>query len=125
MTCILTQDRQNIINADSVERISVDAGVICAHTLGGAVVTIGTFEKPESVTKVMTYIAFSFASSSDKEGKTIVIPSEEVVGNDKAIAENLIKAMLAKKAEGQPTAAVDLSPELKAFIEKMKGGDSK
>jgi len=125
MTCILTQDRQNIINADSVERISVDAGVISAHTLGGAVITIGTYKKPESVTKVMNYIAFSLASSEEKGGKTIVMPSEEVVGNDKAIAENFIKAMLAKKAEGQPTATVDLSPELKEFLEKMKGGDGK
>lgn len=123
MTSILTQDRKNIISAEALERISVDGAEVYAHTLGGAVITIGKYEKAESLSKVMTYIAFSLASSTDKGGKTIVMPSENVVLNDKAIAENYIKAMLEKKQQGQAT--VDLSPELKEFLEKMKGGDSK
>lgn len=123
MVSILSQDRQNIINAEATERISVDGMVVYAHTFGGAVIEIGKYDKPESLAKVMVYIAFSMATANEKGGKTVVMPSENTIINDKAIAENYIKAFLEKKQAGQAT--VDLSPELKDFLEKMKGGDGK
>ena len=123
MVSILSQDRQNIINAEATERISVDGKVVYAHTFGGAVIEIGKYDKPESLAKVMVYIAFSMATANEKGGKTVVMPSENTIINDKAIAENYIKVFLEKKQAGQAT--VDLSPELKDFLEKMKGGDGK
>lgn len=123
MVSILSQDRQNIINAEATERISVDGKVVYAHTFGGAVIEIGKYDKPESLAKVMVYIAFSMATANEKGGKTVVMPSENTIINDKAIAENYIKAFLEKKQAGQAT--VDLSPELKDFLERMKGGDGK
>lgn len=121
MVSILSQDRQNIINAESTERISIDGGAVYAHTFGGAVIEIGKYDKPESLAKVMVYIAFSMATANEKGGKTVVMPSENTIINDKAIAENYIKAFFEKKQAGQAT--VDLSPELKDFLERMKGGD--
>ena len=125
MVMILTQDRKSILNVETVDRIYVDGGVIYAQGIGGTVTEVGKFEKPANIAKVMNYIAFSLAAASKDGGKTVIIPSEEVVANDKEIAERYIKAFMEKKGETAFAGTIDLSPELKEFIEKMRGGDGK
>lgn len=125
MVTILTQDRKNILNAETIDRIYVDGGTIYAESMGRTVTEVGSFEKPENIVKVMNYIAFGLTSVANDGGKTVVIPSEEVVSNDKEIAEKYIKAILEKRTGGPVAGVIDLSHELKAYIEKMKGGDGK
>ena len=125
MVTILTQDRKSILNVETVDRIYVDGGTIYAQGLGGTVTEVGRYEKPANIVKVMNYIAFSLASAAKDGGKTVIIPSEEVVSNDKDIAERYIKAFMEKKGETAFAGTVELSPELKGFLEKLKGGDGK
>ncbi|MBQ8331094.1 MAG: hypothetical protein IJX94_01175 [Clostridia bacterium] len=119
MIAILSQDRKNILNADSVERIYVDGNTIYAKTLTGTVTELGTYEKTENIAKVMLYIGFASAAAKDG-GKLVVVPSEETVGNEKEIAA---KALAAMCKDG--TVDVKIAPELKAYLDKMKGGEGK
>lgn len=125
MVTILTQDRKNILNAETIDRIYVDGGTIYAESMGRTVTAVGSFEKPENIVKMMNYIAFGLTSAKNDGEKTVVIPSEEVVSNDKEIAEKYIKAILEERTGGPVAGVIDLSPELKAYIEKKKGGDGK
>lgn len=120
MVAILSQDRKNIINADTVERIYVDGNTIYAQMLCGTVTELGAYEKAESVAKVMIYIGFSIAQAKDG-GKIVVIPAEETISNEKEIAANVMAAMNKEGVHG----VIELSPELKAYIDKKRGGESK
>ncbi len=124
MVMILTQDRKNILNVETVDRIYVDGGVIYAQSLGGTVTEVGRFEKPANIVKVMNYIAFSLASAAKDGGKTVIIPSEEVVSNDKDIVAQILKAVREKKADAGIT-LVEIAPELKDYLDGLKGGDGK
>ena len=110
MIIILSQDRKNILNADAVERIYVDGNTIYAATLGGGVTELGKYEKDENVAKVMIYISFSIGSAKDG-GKMVVIPSEDTVSNEKEIVAKVIGA--------------EIAPELKAYLDKKRGGEGK
>ncbi len=124
MVMILTQDRKNILNVETVDRIYVDGGVIYAQSLGGTVTEVGRYEKPANIVKVMNYIAFSLASAAKDGGKTVIIPSEEVVSNDKDIVAQILKAVREKKADAGIT-LVEIAPELKDYHDGLKGGDGK
>ena len=124
MLTILTQDRKSILNVETVDRIYVDGGVIYAQSLGGTVTEVGRFEKPANIVKVMNYIAFSLASAAKDGGKTVIIPSEEVVSNDKDIVAQILKAVREKKADAGIT-LVEIAPELKDYLDGLKGGDGK
>ena len=124
MVMILTQNRKSILNVETVDRIYVDGWTIYAQSLGGTVTEVGSFKKPENITKVMNYIAFSIASASKDGGKTVVIPSEEVVSNDKDIVAQILKAVREKKA-GADITLVEIAPELKDYLDGLKGGDAK
>jgi len=124
MVTILTQDRKSILNVETVDRIYVDGGTIYAQGLGGTVTEVGRFEKPANIVKVMNYIAFSLASAAKDGGKTVIIPSEEVVSNDKDIVAQILKAVREKKADAGIT-LVEIAPELKDYLDGLKGGDGK
>lgn len=124
MVTILTQDRKSILNVETVDRIYVDGGTIYAQGLGGTVTEVGRYEKPANIVKVMNYIAFSLASAAKDGGKTVIIPSEEVVGNDKDIVAQILKAVREKKADAGIT-LVEIAPELKDYLDGLKGGDGK
>lgn len=124
MVTILTQDRKSILNVETVDRIYVDGGTIYAQGLGGTVTEVGRYEKPANIVKVMNYIAFSLASAAKDGGKTVIIPSEEVVSNDKGIVAQIIKAVREKKADAGIT-LVEIAPELKDYLDGLKGGDGK
>lgn len=124
MVTILTQDRKSILNVETVDRIYVDGGTIYAQGLGGTVTEVGRYEKPANIVKVMNYIAFSLASAAKDGGKTVIIPSEEVVSNDKDIVAQILKAVREKKADAGIT-LVEIAPELKDYLDGLKGGDSK
>ena len=124
MVTILTQDRKSILNVETVDRIYVDGGTIYAQGLGGTVTEVGRYEKPANIVKVMNYIAFSLASTAKDGGKTVVIPSEEVVGNDKDIVAQILKAVREKKTDAGIT-LVEIAPELKDYLDGLKGGDGK
>ncbi len=124
MVMILTQDRKSILNVETVDRIYVDGGTIYAQGLGGTVTEVGRYEKPANIVKVMNYIAFSLASAAKDGGKTVIIPSEEVVGNDKDIVAQILKAVREKKADAGIT-LVEIAPELKDYLDGLKGGDGK
>lgn len=124
MVTILTQDRKSILNVETVDRIYVDGGTIYAQGLGGTVTEVGCFEKPANIVKVMNYIAFSLASAAKDGGKTVIIPSEEVVSNDKDIVAQILKAVREKKADAGIT-LVEIAPELKDYLDGLKGGDGK
>ena len=124
MVAILSQDRRNIVNAETVERIYVDGCTINAQTLCGDVITLGIYEKTEVLAKVMIYISFRLATAKETE-KMVVIPSEDTVVNDKEIVAKYIKSMQAHKA-GPGVVGVELAPELKKILDdKKKGGDKK
>ena len=72
----------------------------------------------------MNYIAFSLASAAKDGGKTVVIPSEEIVSNDKDIVAKILKAVREKKADAGIT-LVEIAPELKDYLDGLKGGDGK
>ena len=110
MVVILSQDRRNIINADTVERIYADGNTIYAATLGGGVTELGAYEKNENVAKVMIYISFAIGTAKDG-GKMIAIPTEDTVSNEKEIVARVIGA--------------EIAPELKAYLDKKRGGESK
>lgn len=124
MVTILTQDRKNILNFETVDRIYADGGVIYAQSIGGTVTEVGRFEKPANIVKVMNYITFSLASAAKDGGKTVIIPSEEVVSNDKDIVAQILKAVREKKADAGIT-LVEIAPELKGYLDGLKGGDGK
>lgn len=124
MVTILTQDRKSILNVDTVDRIYVDGGTIYAQGIGGTVTEVGRFENPANIVKVMNYIAFSLASAAKDGGKTVVIPSEEIVSNDKDIVAKILKAVREKKADAGIT-LVEIAPELKDYLDGLKGGDGK
>ena len=124
MVTILTQDRKSILNVETVDRIYVDGGTIYAQGLGGTVTEVGRYEKPANIVKVMNYIAFSLASTAKDGGKTVIIPSEEVVGNDKDIVAQILKAVREKKTDAGIT-LVEIAPELKDYLDELKGGDGK
>lgn len=124
MVTILTQDRKSILNVETVDRIYVDGGTIYAQGLGGTVTEVGRYEKPANIVKVMNYIAFSLASAAKDGGKTVIIPSEEVVGNDKDIVAQILKAVREKKTDAGIT-LVEIAPELKDYLDGLKGGDGK
>ena len=124
MITILTQDRKSILNVETVDRIYVDGGTIYAQGLGGTVTEVGRYEKPANIVKVMNYIAFSLASAAKDGGKTVIIPSEEVVSNDKDIVAQILKAVREKKADAGIT-LVEIAPELKDYLDGLKGGDGK
>ena len=124
MVTILTQDRKSILNVETVDRIYVDGGTIYAQGIGGTVTEVGRFEKTANIVKVMNYIAFSLASAAKDGGKTVIIPSEEVVSNDKDIVAQIIKAVREKKADAGIT-LVEIAPELKDYLDGLKGGDGK
>lgn len=124
MVTILTQDRKSILNVETVDRIYVDGGTIYAQGLGGTVTEVGRFEKPANIVKVMNYIAFSLASAAKDGGKTVIIPSEEVVSNDKDIVAQILKAVREKKVDAGIT-LVEIAPELKDYLDGLKGGDGK
>ena len=124
MVMILTQDRKSILNVETVDRIYVDGGTIYAQGLGGTVTEVGRYEKPANIVKVMNYIAFSLASAAKDGGKTVIIPSEEVVSNDKGIVAQILKAVREKKADAGIT-LVEIAPELKDYLDGLKGGDGK
>lgn len=124
MVMILTQDRKSILNVETVDRIYVDGGTIYAQGLGGTVTEVGRYEKPANIVKVMNYIAFSLASAAKDGGKTVIIPSEEVVSNDKDIVAQILKAVREKKADAGIT-LVEIAPELKDYLDGLKGGDGK
>lgn len=124
MVTILTQDRKSILNVETVDRIYEDGGTIYAQGLGGTVTEVGRYEKPANIVKVMNYIAFSLASAAKDGGKTVIIPSEEVVSNDKDIVAQILKAVREKKADAGIT-LVEIAPELKDYLDGLKGGDSK
>ena len=124
MVTILTQDRKSILNVETVDRIYVDGGTIYAQGLGGTVTEVGRYEKPANIVKVMNYIAFSLASAAKDGGKTVIIPSEEVVSNDKGIVAQILKAVREKKADAGIT-LVEIAPELKDYLDGLKGGDGK
>ena len=124
MVTILTQDRKSILNVETVDRIYVDGGTIYAQGLGGTVTEVGRYEKPANIVKVMNYIAFSLASAAKDGGKTVSIPSEEVVSNDKDIVAQILKAVREKKADAGIT-LVEIAPELKDYLDGLKGGDGK
>jgi hypothetical protein len=124
MVTILTQDRKSILNVETVDRIYVDGGTIYAQGLGGTVTEVGRYEKPANIVKVMNYIAFSLASAAKDGGKTVIIPSEEVVSNDKDIVAQILKAVREKKADAGIT-LVEIAPELKDYLDGLKGGDGK
>lgn len=124
MVTILTQDRKSILNVETVDRIYVDGGTIYAQGIGGTVTEVGRYEKPANIVKVMNYIAFSLASAAKDGGKTVIIPSEEVVSNDKDIVAQILKAVREKKADAGIT-LVEIAPELKDYLDGLKGGDGK
>lgn len=124
MVTILTQDRKSILNVETVDRIYVDGGTIYAQGLGGTVTEVGRYENPANIVKVMNYIAFSLASAAKDGGKTVIIPSEEVVSNDKDIVAQILKAVREKKADAGIT-LVEIAPELKDYLDGLKGGDGK
>ena len=124
MVTILTQDRKSILNVETVDRIYVDGGTIYAQGIGGTVTEVGRFEKTANIVKVMNYIAFSLASAAKDGGKTVIIPSEEVVSNDNDIVAQIIKAVREKKADAGIT-LVEIAPELKDYLDGLKGGDGK
>ena len=124
MVTILTQDRKIILNVETVDRIYVDGGTIYAQGLGGTITEVGRYEKPANIVKVMNYIAFSLASAAKDGGKTVIIPSEEVVSNDKDIVAQILKAVREKKADAGIT-LVEIAPELKDYLDGLKGGDGK
>lgn len=124
MVTILTQDRKSILNVETVDRIYVDGGTIYAQGLGGTVTEVGRYEKPANIVKVMNYIAFSLASAAKDGGKTVIIPSEEVVSNDKDIVAQILKAVREKKVDAGIT-LVEIAPELKDYLDGLKGGDGK
>lgn len=124
MVMILTQDRKSILNVETVDRIYVDGGTIYAQGLGGTVTEVGRYEKPTNIVKVMNYIAFNLASAAKDGGKTVIIPSEEVVSNDKDIVAQILKAVREKKADAGIT-LVEIAPELKDYLDGLKGGDGK
>lgn len=124
MVTILTQDRKSILNVETVDRIYVDGGTIYSQGLGGTVTEVGRYEKPANIVKVMNYIAFSLASAAKDGGKTVIIPSEEVVSNDKDIVAQILKAVREKKADAGIT-LVEIAPELKDYLDGLKGGDGK
>lgn len=124
MVMILTQDRKSILNVETVDRIYVDGGTIYAQGLGGTVTEVGRYEKPANIVKVMNYIAFSLASAAKDGGKTVIIPSEEAVSNDKDIVAQILKAVREKKADAGIT-LVEIAPELKDYLDGLKGGDGK
>lgn len=119
MVVILSQDRKNILNADTVERIYVDGNTIYAQQLGGTVTELGTYKKTENVAKVMIYVGFAIGAVKDG-GKLVVIPSEETIGNEKEIAAKTLAAM---NKEG--TIGVEISPEFKKYLDQKKGGNGK
>ena len=124
MVTILTQDRKSILNVETVDRIYVDGGTIYAQDLGGTVTEVGRYEKPANIVKVMNYIAFSLASAAKDGGKTVIIPSEEVVSNDKDIVAQILKTVREKNT-GAGITLVEIAPELKDYLDGLKGGDGK
>lgn len=124
MVTILTQDRKSILNVETVDRIYADGGTIYAQSITGTVTEVGRYEKPANIVKVMNYIAFSLASAAKDGGKAVIIPSEEVVSNDKDIVTQILKAVREKKADAGIT-LVEIAPELKDYLDRLKGGDGK
>ena len=57
-------------------------------------------------------------------GKTVIIPSEEVVSNDKDIVAQILKTVREKNA-GAGVTLVEIAPELKDYLDGLKGGDGK
>ena len=128
MTTIITQNRQHIVTAEVIERISVEksneGNEIVAHTINGVEISLGIYKKAENAAKVMTYLSLCITD----DGKTVVVPTEEVVSNDKKIATDFIgKAMEDIIKKGPPAGVkvekVTIDPNLKEFLEKLKGGD--
>lgn len=128
MTTIITQNRQHIITAEVIERISVEksneGNEIVAHTINGVEISLGIYKKAENAAKVMTYLSFCITD----DGKTVVVPTEEVVSNDKKIATDFIGKVMEDIIKKGPPAGVKvekvtIDPNLKEFLEKLKGGD--
>lgn len=128
MTTIITQNRQHIVTAEVIERISVEksneGNEIVAYTINGAEISLGIYKKAENAAKVMTYLAFCIAD----DGKSVVVPTEEVVSNDKKIAADFIGKIMEDIIKKGPPAGVKvekvaIDPNLKEFLEKLKGGD--
>lgn len=128
MTTIITQNRQHIVTAEVVERISVEksneGNEIVAYTINGAEISLGIYKKAKNAAKVMTYL--SFCITDDR--KSVVVPTEEVVSNDKKIVSDFIGKVMEDIIEkGPPTGVkaekVTINPNLKEFLEKLKGGD--
>lgn len=128
MTTIITQNRQHIVTAEVIERISVEksneGNEIVAYTINGVEISLGIYKKSENAAKVMTYLSFCITD----DGKTVVVPTEEVVSNDKKIAADFIGKVMEDIIKKGPPAGVKvekvtIDPNLKEFIEKLKGGD--
>lgn len=128
MTTIITQNRQHIVTAEVIERISVEksneGNEIVAYTINGVEISLGIYKKVENAAKVMTYLSFCITD----DGKTVVVPTEEVVSNDKKIAADFIGKVMEDIIKKGPPAGVKvekvtIDPNLKEFIEKLKGGD--
>ena len=128
MTTIITQNRQHIVTAEVIERISVEksneGNEIVAYTINGVEISLGIYKKVENAAKVMTYLSFCITD----DGKTVVVPTEEVVSNDKKIAADFIGKVMEDIIKKGPPAGVNvekvtIDPNLKEFIEKLKGGD--
>lgn len=128
MTTIITQNRQHIVTAEVIERISVEksneGNEIVAYTINGVEISLGIYKKSENAAKVMTYLSFCITD----DGKTVVVPTEEAVSNDKKIAADFIGKVMEDIIKKGPPAGVKvekvtIDPNLKEFIEKLKGGD--
>ena len=123
MVVILSQDRKAILNAEEIKNIHEHNGVIFARTKDSDNIALGTYNRPENITKVMTYIGYSLSMAKDAGGM-IVIPSEDVVNNDKEIAKQFVEALKAKKA-GEDITGIKLAPEIEEILKKKKGGEDK
>lgn len=133
MTTIITQNRTNILNSEAIECISaepmnVGSGIeIWAHTLNGADILIGTYADKKNAEKVMTYISFCLTD----DGKAVIIPSEEVVANDKKITADFIGKIMDEIIKKGPAESgvkvqkVKIDPKLKEILENLKGGEDK
>lgn len=121
MIAILSQSRKNIVNMDTVERIFSDGATICAQTLGGRVIEIGKYESHENREKVMNYIGFCLSTAAKEKGRTVLMPSENVVNNDKDIVAKFLKS---SRGKDNVDTTSGLPPEIKVLIEQIFGGDA-
>ena len=119
MINIISQDRRTIVNAESIEKIEVDGGVIFATTINGGVTELGRYQEKASLEKVMDYIALSMAGAVG--GKAIIMPTEDAVKKSHKTFKSFLKDLEAKKTE----TTVKLTPEAKEALDKLKGGEGK